>query len=207
MRWFLALIHKLFIDMSDEFEGNDDSLWKVMTKDVKPMQKNDARQVTPDRELNSKIKSSKDRKIENRLNQIDHKPKASHKIQQLEDPKGFEVDGRTSTKLARGQIEIEATIDLHGMRQQQAFDVLRAFIMDSWRLNRRCVLVITGKGKVDLGNNLDPDKPKPGVIKRMLPNWLKEPDLNRVVLKTQTAHLRHGGDGAVYIYLRRNRNI
>lgn len=110
--------------------------------------------------------------------------------------RGAEVDRRTDQRLKRGKMEIEATIDLHGMGQAQAQESLTRFIKTSHDLGRRCVLVITGKGLLG----------KPGIIKTRLPDWLRESPLAALVLKSTPAQLRHGGEGAVYVLLRRRRD-
>ena len=128
-----------------------------------------------------------------------------------------QIDRQTARKLDRGQMPIDARIDLHGMTQRQAHQALKTFILNAAAQGYRCVLVITGKGKV----NLDPDpypsygdaafadggmeKPRPGVIKRQLPHWLADSDIQPHILRAQEAHIKHGGAGATYIYLRRRR--
>jgi len=113
------------------------------------------------------------------------------------------MDHGTHRKMLRGKMKPEARIDLHGMTLAQAHPVLTRFIMDAHADGKRLVLVITGKGK-------DRDDPGPipirrGVLKHQVPNWLHMPPMGRVVLDIREAHLRHGGSGAYYVYLRRAR--
>lgn len=113
------------------------------------------------------------------------------------------MDHSTHKKMLRGKLKPEARIDLHGMTLAQAHPVLTRFILDAHADGKRLVLVITGKGK-------DRDDPGPipirrGVLKHQVPNWLHTPPLGRVVLDIREAHLRHGGAGAYYVYLRRAR--
>jgi DNA-nicking Smr family endonuclease len=113
------------------------------------------------------------------------------------------MDHGTHRKMLRGKLKPEARIDLHGMTLAQAHPVLTRFILDAHDDGLRLVLVITGKGK-------DRDDPGPipirrGVLKHQVPNWLHMPPLGRVVLDVREAHIRHGGAGAYYVYLRRTR--
>ncbi|EAQ02986.1 smr domain protein [Pseudooceanicola batsensis HTCC2597] len=114
------------------------------------------------------------------------------------------MDRKTHTRLKRGKVKPEARIDLHGMTMDRAHPALTGFIMRSASEGRRLVLVITGKGK-----DRDGDGPIPvrrGVLRHNVPHWLCVPPLNRLVLQVVPAHVRHGGGGAYYVYLRRLRS-
>jgi DNA-nicking Smr family endonuclease len=106
------------------------------------------------------------------------------------------IDRATVERMKRGQVNVEARIDLHGMDQRAAFASLMGFIETSSRVGRRAVLVITGKGAVSEGG---------GVLRRNAPNWLMSSPLAGRILTIQPAHTRHGGDGAFYILLRRKK--
>lgn len=106
------------------------------------------------------------------------------------------LDRRTGDRLRRGQLEIDGRIDLHGMVQSDAHAALTACIHRCWRDGRRCVLVITGKGRAREGG---------GVLARMVPRWLSEATLRPMVLAIQPAQPKHGGDGALYVLLKRRR--
>ena len=117
------------------------------------------------------------------------------------------IEPRKAKRVAKGRDEIEARIDLHGMRQAEAHGVLRGFLMRAHQSGLRMVLVITGKGRAD-----DHDRHAPfdmfqdrdrGVLRRNVPRWLAEPDLSGVVVSFTTAGPRHGGEGAIYVHLRR----
>ena len=118
-----------------------------------------------------------------------------------------DFDRRTARRIAAGRIEIEARLDLHGERQSTAHGLLRQFLRDQQARGRRTVLVITGKGQ----RGADDEAARPlmdsgggrGVLKRQVPLWLGEPDLRGVVLSYTQAAPRHGGDGALYVHLRR----
>jgi len=106
------------------------------------------------------------------------------------------VDRATVERMKRGQVNVEARIDLHGMDQRAAFSALMGFIDTATRAGRRAVLVITGKGAVSGGG---------GVLRRNAPNWLMSSPLAGRILTIQPAHTRHGGDGAFYVLLRRKK--
>jgi DNA-nicking Smr family endonuclease len=111
------------------------------------------------------------------------------------------MDTKTYGKMKRGKLVPEARIDLHGMTLDQAHPALTRFILTSYSRGFRLVLVITGKGQQD-----DPHDPIPrqrGVLKRQVPMWLRMVPLNTAVMDVSEAHLRHGGGGAYYVYLRR----
>lgn len=109
---------------------------------------------------------------------------------------GAGIDRSTEEKFRRGKMTIAGRLDLHGMTQAEAHGALIGFIEASFRAGRRCVLVITGKG---------PGAPSVGVLKRMVPRWLNTPPTSARILSTAAAQAKHGGDGAMYVLLRRRR--
>ncbi len=112
------------------------------------------------------------------------------------------MDSKTHGKMKRGKLAPEARIDLHGMTLDEAHTELTRFMLTSYSRGLRLVLVITGKGQRD-----DPHDPMPrqrGVLKRQVPMWLKMAPLNTAVMDVAEAHIRHGGGGAYYVYLRRS---
>lgn len=121
-----------------------------------------------------------------------------------------DFDGKRARKLRTGQVEIDARIDLHGMRQSEAHTALRGFLHASHRKGHRVVLVITGKGappgtRDDAHWSEAMGRSERGILRRNVPMWLSEPDLRAIVVSFTAAALRHGGDGALYVHLRRLR--
>lgn len=109
------------------------------------------------------------------------------------------IERRLRTQLRRGQQRIEASIDLHGMRQDEAHLALHAFLRREQARGTRMALVVTGKGgagPVSFGEER-------GVLRRMVPHWLRHAELRPLVLGFEEAEQRHGGAGALYIRLRR----
>jgi DNA-nicking Smr family endonuclease len=117
--------------------------------------------------------------------------------------KHHKMDAKAFGKLTRGKTRPEAVLDLHGMTLVEAQPALHNFILGSVQLDRRLVLVITGKGrpKVDYG----PIPVRHGVLRENVPIWLRQLPLSSVILDVTTAHQRHGGGGAIYVYLKKKR--
>lgn len=114
-----------------------------------------------------------------------------------------QMDQKGFGKLKRGKLTPEGRIDLHGMTLDQAHGVLNRFILDAHAQGKRLVLVITGKGKFK--DDGGPIPTRRGVLKHQVPHWLNAPALRGAVLQVTQAHIKHGGSGAYYIYLRRRR--
>ena len=97
---------------------------------------------------------------------------------------------REKAKVARGKVEIGGRLDLHGHTQAEAHSALIAFLRRSTARDKRTVLIITGKS---------------GVLRRQVPLWLALPDLRELIVGFETAAIQHGGEGALYVRLRRAR--
>src|SRR4051794_29416754 len=104
------------------------------------------------------------------------------------------IDKRQAERFRRGKTPIEGRIDLHGRTQAQAHDDLHDFVARAHAAGKRMVLVITGKGMTAA---------KPGVLRENVPRWLNEPTLRRHVLAFDYAEPQHGGEGALYVLLKR----
>ncbi|TWB21568.1 Smr/MutS family protein [Nitrospirillum bahiense] len=113
------------------------------------------------------------------------------------------LDRRTDDRLRRGQLVIDGRLDLHGMTQAEAHGALNAFVARAHREGRRTLLVITGKGSggsVHMGT----DREK-GILRVAVPRWLGEAPLRPLVLAIRQAQPQHGGGGALYVLLKRQR--
>ncbi|WP_166300133.1 Smr/MutS family protein [Bradyrhizobium sp. 2S1] len=109
------------------------------------------------------------------------------------------IGRRERAKLSRGRQEIDARLDLHGMTQIRAHRVLFTFLQRAHSDGLTFVLVITGKGKV---GGLDSER---GVLRRQVPEWLSLPEFRSLVVGFEEAHIGHGGEGALYVRVRRAR--
>lgn len=111
------------------------------------------------------------------------------------------MDARTHGKMTRGRLAPEARLDLHGMTLGEAHPELIRFVLNAQSQGLRLVLVITGKGKHrDEGG---PIPQRTGILRHQVPLWLHQMPLRPAILQVAEAHLKHGGSGAYYIYLRR----
>lgn len=185
--------------MTDEDEGR---LWQRMTHDVKPLKKKKSAAKTPADRPRKKKEPAAPAKA-GPVERIVIKP-ATLKAIATPPREAPQLDKRTETKLKKGQIAIEGTLDLHGMTQARAHDALSNFIIAAQKAGKRCVLVITGKGNSKRGTE-DWLESKPGILKQKLPQWLEMAPLNRLVLRHCPAQAAHGGSGAFYVYLKRDR--
>ncbi|MEO0681713.1 MAG: Smr/MutS family protein [Pseudomonadota bacterium] len=115
------------------------------------------------------------------------------------------LDRRTADRLRRGKRTPEARLDLHGMTADRAHAALGAFLRRARAEGKRCVLVITGKG----GRKPAEDAPympeRTGVLRYAVPEWLSTAPLSPLVVGVYKAHQTHGGEGALYVYLRKPR--
>ena len=105
---------------------------------------------------------------------------------------------RERSQLSRGRKEIEARLDLHGMTQARAHRALSGFLRQAHGDGLTFVLIITGKGKIGA-------EPERGVLRRQVPQWLSQPEFRGFVVGFEEAHIGHGGEGALYVRIRRSR--
>ena len=105
---------------------------------------------------------------------------------------------RERSQLSRGKKEIDARLDLHGMTQIHAHRALSGFLQRAHSEGLTFVLVITGKGKMGAESER-------GVLRRQVPQWLSQPEFRSLVVGFEEAHIGHGGEGALYVRIRRTR--
>jgi DNA-nicking Smr family endonuclease len=113
------------------------------------------------------------------------------------------MDAKAHARMTRGKLVPEARIDLHGLTLAEAHPDLIRFILNAQTAGCRLVLVITGKGKQKPDHGPIPQRM--GVLRHQVPLWLRQMPLGPCVLQITEAHLKHGGSGAFYVYLRRTR--
>jgi DNA-nicking Smr family endonuclease len=112
------------------------------------------------------------------------------------------LDRRLKQRVARGHEPIEARLDLHGYTQAEAHAALLRFLRRAQADGVKIALVVTGKGTVRSEGGGTAER---GVLKRQVPIWLALPEFRALVVGFETAHIGHGGQGALYVRLRRRR--
>jgi DNA-nicking Smr family endonuclease len=125
-------------------------------------------------------------------------PAAMPRAPKPEAPPLAPLGRRERSQLSRGRKEIDARLDLHGMTQTRAHRALSGFLQRAHSDGLTFVLVITGKGKIGAESER-------GVLRRQVPQWLSLPEFRSLVVGFEEAHVGHGGEGALYVRIRRAR--
>ncbi|MBM3542965.1 MAG: DNA mismatch repair protein MutS [Alphaproteobacteria bacterium] len=120
-------------------------------------------------------------------------------------PKTGALDRQAARQLDSGKLAVEARLDLHGMKQREAHAALRRFLKSAQAKGKRHVLVITGKGADRSASRSFYEEEERGVLRQAVPHWLAAPDLAPLVVSFAEAPRRLGGEGALYVRLRRPR--
>ena len=169
------------------------ALWESVARQVKPLRKKPRlvkQAASPVAESPATRPSSSPRPIASAQPPKPSKPAT---------PPLAPLGRREKSRLSRGRSEIDARIDLHGMTQTRAHRALHGFLQRAHSEGLTFVLVITGKGKVGGG------EAGRGVLRRQVPQWLSLPEFRSVVVGFEEAHIGHGGEGALYVRVRRIR--
>ncbi len=163
----------------------DEKLWNFVTKGVQKYRK--ANKPAQQPKLSSGfVKEQKNQHVTSPFPDMPCPP-----VQKV--AQEAQLNRRDTERLRKGKIEIQARLDLHGMRQDQAIMALERFIFEAVQKKLRCLLIITGKGSLS----------SPGILRENLPEWLRRDSLRSYVLKWTQAHQKDGGTGAFYVYLKR----
>jgi DNA-nicking Smr family endonuclease len=161
-------------------------LWSLVTKSTRPLSKSAKKKEKAEKKPQAAII----KKYRSAASTFKKPEKASPLMQG-----GYAgIDGNTAERFRKGKYTIDGTLDLHGMTEKNAHAALLRFIEAHFERKNRCLLIITGKGT--LGK---------GILKQALPDWLMSDALSPVVLTFDKAQARHGGSGAYYVLLRRQR--
>jgi DNA-nicking Smr family endonuclease len=166
-------------------------LWESIVKQVKPLRKSPRlmRPRSVDTETPGVVSSVPPRPLSPVKVSAPPKPQA---------PPLAPIGRRERAQLSRGKKEIDARIDLHGMTQTRAHRALFGFLQRAHHEGFSFVLVITGKGKIGAESER-------GVLRRQVPQWLALPEFRALVVGFEEAHVGHGGEGALYVRVRRAR--
>jgi DNA-nicking Smr family endonuclease len=120
------------------------------------------------------------------------------RVQKPDAPPLVSLGRRERSRLSRGRMDIDARLDLHGMTQTRAYRALFGFLQRAHHDGMTFVLVITGKGRLGAVSER-------GVLRRQVPEWLSLPEFRALVIGFEAAHAGHGGEGALYVRVRRSR--
>lgn len=194
-------------------DGEDDTaLWTFVARSVKPVKKkNRVTEIEVERATSRAPLPTDSRHDPGALPTVNaastKSPARIKTVPAKGAPPIAEFDRRTAKKVGAGKIEIEARLDLHGQRLDEAYTALRRFLARCHASDKRLVLVITGKGRTSEDRyapfNMGAEDGRRGVIRQSVPRWLEEPDLRVIVNSYTEASVRHGGEGALYVRLRK----
>lgn len=172
---------------------DENELWEVVTRGIAPLKKRAKRTVASEANpADGPTIPAAPRKA------VVVPQRASFKPEPKKPPPLAPLDRKTRQKIARGKREIGGRLDLHGYTQDQAHIALLRFLRDAQAKGTSVVLVITGKGASGDGNR--------GVLRRAVPIWLGLPEFREYVIGFDDAAISHGGQGAIYVRIRRARH-
>ena len=174
---------------SNGIEPADQALWEAVKKSVKPLE------IVKPRPIKSAILPAA---ADDTHSLKQTKPSKSQAITAAKPavpkpPPLANLDRRTRSRVARGRVEIDARLDLHGLTLERARSRLKTFLASAQARGARLVLVITGKGGT-------------GALRRETPFWLSSPEMRAMVIGFEESAQHHGGAGALYVRIRRARD-
>lgn len=159
-------------------------LWREVTRSIAPMRPASGKEAEAESDAKVPAPSALPPRVAKPQPQ---RPKS-------EPPALTALGRRAKQRVARGRDAIDGRLDLHGLTQAEAHDALLRFLHTAQTRGAKLVMVITGKGRGGEG----------GVLKRQVPLWLALPEFRALVVGFEEAHQRHGGQGALYLRLRRH---
>lgn len=183
--------------MSKRAKGDDEdhALWARIAETATPLRKRKPTSVKPTPLKPERLHHAPKSEVTRPL------PKPKPKAPPL--PHRAELDRQTSRRLEKGRVQVEAKLDLHGMRQRDAHAALRRFLRSAQGKDYRHVLVITGKGATQEAAKSFYEEEARGVLCQAVPQWLSDPEFSSIVVSFSQAPRRLGGEGALYVRLRR----
>jgi DNA-nicking Smr family endonuclease len=183
------------MDTRDRDDKDDAALWEQVAETAKPLRKNRIPRVA------AAPKPAPPPKAKAAAKTTRGEPKAAPRPSHT--PKTGGLDRQTARKLDRGRLAVEARLDLHGMRQRDAHAALRKFLKWAAAKDYRHVLVITGKGSPRAEPESFYEEEARGVLRQAVPHWLSQGDLAPLIVSYSEAPRRLGGEGALYVRLRK----
>ena len=177
--------------------SDEKALWKKISRTI-----SDPKPISTDIDDEKDIVKKKNNLLKPILNPgLKNNPRISPNI---ENSSGA-IDQNILRRLKRGKLSPEAKLDLHGLTTDQAYKALYSFINNSYKLKKRLILIITGKGERNY--NSEESFSKKGVLRKTVPQWLKSPAMNGFILDFVQSHIKDGGSGALYVYLKKNKKV
>jgi DNA-nicking Smr family endonuclease len=192
---------------SNRFPSKEElELWAHVTREDEPLSRL-GREPSPGAPPNTPaaVRPSKAPDAPIPAPRLSGKPRATRAAKPMPPTPPASFDRRVVRRIARGSREIDARLDLHGLRQQDAYAALRRFLAHCQTQGHRHVLIITGKGlKADAHEERDFwESEQRGVLRRLVPQWLSEPVFRTHVVSFTESALKHGGSGALYVTIRK----
>jgi DNA-nicking Smr family endonuclease len=165
-------------------------LWTIVTASVRPFRVRPAPPVEPS---TPDVPAKAARTVAS-LPRLDRPSSASPPPASKPPASPQDIDRRERLKIKRGRLDVDAKLDLHGLRQDEAQRALNGFLRRAQSDGAKIVIVVTGKGLT---------REEGGVLRRAVPMWLQAPNLRDVVVGFGEAARHHGGEGALYVRIRR----
>ena len=171
---------------NDPDKPSDEGLWHLFKKTIKPLHKDE-----------TVVKKPKKNPVP--IHVDERVPRGAPSVGKRENPLvsadiAADLNHRDLQRLKSGQYPIDGTLDLHGLTVDRAYTKCKTFVFEAYRRGHRKILVITGKGSIGKG-----------LLRESLPQWLNTPDLRPFVLAFLQAKHFHGGEGAYYVLIKRNK--
>jgi DNA-nicking Smr family endonuclease len=181
--------------LSDE----EHALWRAVARSISPLRRRPRREVVSAEDEPKLPIAKASAKPAKPVAKLAHVPRPAAPAKPAV-PQLMPIERRLKQRIARGTEPIDARIDLHGRTQNEAHAALLRFLHGAQAKGARVVLVITGKGV-----RADAAGQERGVLRRQVPLWLALPEFRAYVLGVEPAHIGHGGEGALYVRLRKAR--
>jgi len=185
--------------MAGKKDADDADLFRAVMQDVRPLKRRKPRAAPPP---GSPSKPASVKKATAKKSPIRHQvappppPPARQNQSSIGHGDIAGLDRRTGQRFKRGQLPVEARLDLHGLTQAEAHRELDGFLSRQYMTGKRCVIVVTGKGVGKDGG---------GVLRAAVPRWLNEAPNRERVLAFEYARQKDGGAGALYVLMKRRR--
>lgn len=175
--------------------GDEASLWEAVARSIKPLRQSRPR-IEPKVSTVVAERPAEKRPLRIKVEEL-FAGVGALPPPQISKPALSPIDRRTRQKLRRGREQIDARLDLHGMTQDQAHYALSRFLRNAQSDGMKFVIVVTGKGLRGASGS------ERGVLRREVPRWLGMPEFRDVVVGFEVASIAHGGEGALYVRVRR----